>query len=184
MRIVAGKFRGKQLETPKSDEIRPTADRVREAVFSIIGSRLGPNLDGVHVLDLFAGTGALGLEALSRGAQHCVFVDTGVEARGLIRGHIQEFGVAGQVKLLRRDATDMGPVERIRPANLVFADPPYGKGLGETAIASALAGGWIAPGALIVLEEQKGAEINAPQGTQIINQRDYGDTTITLLEAV
>lgn len=184
MRIVAGKFRGKQLETPKSDEIRPTADRVREAVFSIIGSRLGPNLNGIHVLDLFAGTGALGLEALSRGAEHCVFVDTGIEARGLIRGHIQEFGVAGQVKLLRRDATDLGPVERIRPANLVFADPPYGKGLGEKAIASALAGGWIAPGALIVLEEQKGAEIAAPQGTEIVNQRDYGDTTITLLEAV
>lgn len=182
MRIVAGKFRGKQLETPKSDEIRPTADRVREAVFSIIGSRIGPSLDGVHVLDLFAGTGAMGIEALSRGAEHCVFVDTGVEARGLIRGHIEAFGIAGQVKLLRRDATDMGPAERIKPAHLVFADPPYGKGLGERAIASALAGGWITPGALIVLEERKDADITAPEGMEIIDRRDYADTAVTLLE--
>lgn len=184
MRIVAGKFRGKQLDTPKGGDIRPTADRVREAVFSIIGSRIGPSLEGVHVLDLFAGTGAMGLEALSRGAAHCVFVDTGVEARGLIRGHIQEFGVAGQVKLLRRDATDMGPVERIQPATLVFADPPYGKGLGEKAIASALAGGWIAPGALIVLEERKDIEIVPPQGTSIIDRREYADTAVTLLEVI
>lgn len=183
MRIVAGRFRGKQLETPKGDDIRPTADRVREAVFSIIGSRIGPNLDGVRVLDLFAGTGALGLEALSRGAEYCVFVETGVEARGLIRGHIQDFGVAGQVKLLRRDATDMGPTERIKPADLVFADPPYGKGLGEKAIASALAGGWIAPGALIVIEERKDVEIAAPEGTEIVDRREYGDTAVTFLLA-
>lgn len=183
MRIVAGKFRGKQLNTPKGGDIRPTADRVREAVFSIIGSRLSPNLDGLHVLDLFAGTGALGLEALSRGAEHCVFVDTGVEARGLMREHIQDFGVAGQVKLLRRDATDMGPSERIRPSSLVFADPPYGQGLGEKAIASALAGGWIAPGALIVLEERKDAEIVAPEGTEIVDRREYGDTAVTFMSA-
>lgn len=183
MRIVAGKFRGKQLETPKSDDIRPTADRVREAVFSIIGSRIGPNLDGLYVLDLFAGTGAMGLEALSRGAAHCVFVDTGIEARGLIRGHIESFGLGGQTKLLKRDATDLGPVERIKPAALVFADPPYGKGLGEKAVASALAGGWIAPGALIVLEERKGTTINPPEGTELLDSRDYGDTTIALLQA-
>jgi 16S rRNA (guanine966-N2)-methyltransferase len=184
MRIVAGKFRGKQLTPPKGLEIRPTSDRVREAVFSIIGSRLGPNLTGRRVLDLFAGTGAMGLEALSRGADHCIFVDTGVEARGLIRGHIETFGVGGQVKLLRRDATDLGPTERLKPADLVFIDPPYGQGLGEKAIASALKGGWIESGALIVLEEQKSAEITAPDGTEIVDRRDYGDTAVTLLEAV
>lgn len=182
MRIVAGKFRGKQLDVPRTDAIRPTADRVREAVFSIIGSRVGPNLDGVHVLDLFAGTGAMGLEAISRGADHCIFVDTGIEARGLIRGHIEAFGVAGRVKLLRRDATDLGPVERMRPVNLVFADPPYGEGLGEKALASGLKGGWIAPGALVVLEERKDVEIAAPEGFAIIDRRDYGDTAVTLLK--
>src|SRR5690606_385411 len=166
MRIVAGKFRGQQLETPRSDAIRPTSDRAREAVFSIIGGRLGPDLDGVYVLDLFAGTGAMGFEALSRGAAHCVFVDTGVEARGLIRGHIERFGVGGQTKLLKRDATDLGPLERLNPAQLVFVDPPYGQGLGERAIASALAGGWVADDALIVLEDRKDIEIVAPQGTE------------------
>lgn len=181
MRIVAGKFRGKQLETPKSDAIRPTSDRAREAVFSIIGSRLGPNLDGLYVLDLFAGTGAMGLEALSRGAAHCVFVDTGIEARGLIRGHIESFGLGGQTKLLKRDATDLGPVERMRPADLVFCDPPYGKGLGEKAIASALSGGWIAADALMLIEDDSDAVIVAPPGTEIIDRRDYGSTAITFL---
>ncbi|MCD7059217.1 16S rRNA (guanine(966)-N(2))-methyltransferase RsmD [Pelagibacterium xiamenense] len=182
MRIVAGKFRGKQLDTPKSGAIRPTADRVREAVFSIIGSRIGPNLDGVRVLDLFAGTGAMGLEALSRGAGHCIFVDSGIEARGLIRGHIEAFGVAGQVKLLKRDATDLGPIERLKPATLVFADPPYGQGLGEKALASALRGGWIAAGALVVLEERKDVAVTAPEGFAIIDRRDYADTAVTLMD--
>lgn len=183
MRIVAGKFRGKQLEAPKSEEIRPTSDRVREAVFSIIGSRIGPHLDGRYVLDLFAGTGALGFEALSRGAAHCVFIDTGIEARGLIRGHIELFGVGGQTKLLKRDATDLGPAERIKPSDLVFVDPPYGKGLGEKAIASALAGGWIAQGALIVLEERKNATIETLSGTEIVDRREYADTAVTFLDA-
>lgn len=182
MRIVAGKFRGKQLDTPKSDDIRPTSDRVREAVFSIIGSRIGPNLDGLYVLDLFAGTGAMGLEAISRGAAHCVFVDTGIEARGLIRGHIESFGLGGQTKLLKRDASDLGPIERLRPADLVFCDPPYGKGLGEKAVASALAGGWVAAEALILVEEDKGVAIEAPAGTRIVDRRDYGGTAITFLE--
>ncbi|WP_417580006.1 16S rRNA (guanine(966)-N(2))-methyltransferase RsmD [Pelagibacterium sp.] len=182
MRIVAGKFRGKQLETPKSDDIRPTSDRVREAVFSIIGSRIGPHFEGLYVLDIFAGTGALGFEALSRGAAHCVFIDTGIEARGLIRGHIEAFGVGGQTKLLKRDATDLGPVERIKPAELVFADPPYGQGLGEKAIASAVAGGWIAPDALIVLEERKDVAIAAPKGTRIVDRREYAETAVTFLE--
>lgn len=182
MRIVAGRFRGQPLDTPRSGDIRPTADRVREAVFSIIGSRRGPDLDGVYVLDLFAGTGAMGFEALSRGAAHCVFVDTGVEARGLIRGHIERFGVGGQTKLLKRDATDLGPLERLKPAQLVFVDPPYGQGLGERAIASALAGGWIADDALIVLEDRKDIEIVAPQGTEAVDRRAYAESAVTFLE--
>src|SRR6185312_6628571 len=106
MRIVGGKFRGKTLLSPEDQSIRPTADRAREAVFNILASRLGPGLDGRRVLDLFAGTGALGLEALSRGAAFVVFVDTGAEARGLVRDHIEAFGAGGVTKLLLRDATD------------------------------------------------------------------------------
>ncbi len=136
MRIVSGKFRGKALLSPTDESIRPTADRTREAMFNILASRIGVHLDGLKVLDLFAGTGALGLEALSRGAQSAVFVDTGAEARGLIRDHIEAFGIAGIAKLLRRDATALGPAGTLGPFDLVFLDPPYGKGLGERALAS------------------------------------------------
>ena len=116
MRIVAGRFRGKQLKSPKDTSIRPTSDRVRESVFNMLASRLGPDLAGHRVLDLFAGTGALGLEALSRGASYAVFVDTGTEARGLIRDHIEAFGLGGQTKLLRRDATALGPSSASGPS--------------------------------------------------------------------
>ncbi|HVX81554.1 MAG TPA: 16S rRNA (guanine(966)-N(2))-methyltransferase RsmD, partial [Devosiaceae bacterium] len=153
MRIVAGKFRGKALTSPEDASIRPTADRTREAVFNILASRPGVNLDGLRVLDLFAGTGALGLEALSRGAAHVIFVDTGAEARGLIRDHNEAFGAGGVTKLLRRDATSLGPAGTMGPVDLVFLDPPYGKGLGEQALASLRDGGWLKPETLLVLEE-------------------------------
>ena len=182
MRIVAGRFRGKQLKSPRGDDIRPTSDRVRESVFNIVSSRLGPDLSGLCVLDLFAGTGALGLEALSRGADFAIFVDTGTEARGLIRDHVEAFGVGGRVKLLRRDATDLGPVERFKPADLVFLDPPYGKQLGEAALASASGGGWIAPGALVIWEERKGQPVSILEGFTLVDERTYGDTTMRFLE--
>ena len=181
MRIIAGRFRGKQLTSPEGDAIRPTADRVRESVFNIIASRLGPGLEGVRVLDLFAGTGALGLEALSRGAASAVFVETDAEARGLIRDHIQEFGVAGTAKLLRRDATALGPAGTMGPVDLVFLDPPYGRGLGEQALAGLLAGGWLASDALIVLEEAADAEIALPQGFTLEDRRLYGAAAIHLI---
>jgi len=181
MRIVGGKFRGKQLTPPKDDEIRPTSDRVRESLFNILSSRLGPNFDGVRVLDLFAGTGALGLESLSRGVSFAAFVDSGVAARGLIRGHIEAFGVGGQTKLLKRDATSLGPIERFKPFDLIFLDPPYGRGLGEAALIAARDGGWIAEGATIVLEERKGAPVTVPDGFVCEDQRDYGETTIRIL---
>ena len=178
MRIVAGKFRGKALLSPADDSIRPTADRVREAVFNILASRMGPNLDGKRVLDLFAGTGALGLEALSRGAANVVFVDIGAEARGLIRDHIEAFGAGGVTKLLRRDATDLGPGGTIRPFELIFLDPPYGKGLGERALISAREGGWIASGATIVLEEGSDVALNLPDGFAVDDRREYGAAAV------
>jgi 16S rRNA (guanine966-N2)-methyltransferase len=184
MRIVAGRFRGKALLSPADGSIRPTADRVREAVFNIIASRLGPGLDGRLVLDLFAGTGALGLEALSRGAGRAVFVDNGAEARGLIRDQIEAFGVAGIAKLLRRDATDLGPAGSFGAFDLVFLDPPYGKGLGERALASARAGGWVAPEALIVLEEGSDVELDLPKGYSVEDRREYGAAAVHLLSVV
>lgn len=183
MRIVAGRFRGKQLTPPKSDDIRPTTDRVRESLFNILSSRLGPHFEGIKVLDLFAGTGALGLEAMSRGAQFCAFVDTGIEARGLIRDHIVNFGLGGQTKLLKRDATSLGPIEKFQPFDLVFLDPPYGKGLGEQALISARDGGWLASDATIIWEERKGVSVEVPDAFTLEDERDYADTTIRILTA-
>lgn len=184
MRIVAGKFRGRALLSPADLSIRPTADRVRESMFNILASRLGPNLDGKRVLDLFAGTGALGLEALSRGAAHVVFVDTGAEARGLIRDHIEAFGVGGVTKLLRRDATALGPAGTMGPMQLVFLDPPYGKGLGEKALLALTQGDWLAPDATIVLEEAADATLRLPAGFILNDRRQYGAAAIHFLKNV
>jgi len=181
MRIVAGKFRGKQLISPEDDSIRPTADRVRESVFNILASRLGPSFDGLRVLDLFAGTGALGLEALSRGAAHVIFVDTGTEARGLIRDNIEVFGAGGVTKLLRRDATSLGEAGTMGPVDLVFLDPPYAKGLGEQALASLRAGGWLQPETTLVLEESSAAPLALPPGFNLDDRREYGSAAVHIL---
>ncbi len=178
MRIVAGRFRGKQLTSPEDGSIRPTADRVRESVFNILASRLGPNLDGLRVLDLFAGTGALGLEALSRGASNVVFVDTGAEARGLIRDHIEAFGAGGVAKLLRRDATSLGPAGTMGPVDLVFLDPPYGKGLGEAALRSLSDGKWLHTNTVLVLEETSGSTLALPSGFILDDRREYGAAAV------
>ena len=181
MRIVAGKFRGKQLNSPSDDSIRPTADRVRESMFNILASRIGPVFDGVRVLDLFAGTGALGLEALSRGAAHVTFVDMGAEARGLIRDHIEAFGAGGITKLLRRDATDLGTPGTFGQFDLVFLDPPYGKSLGEQALSGLAAGGWLKPGATLVFEESVDAELDIPAGFTLDDRREYGAAAVHFL---
>lgn len=181
MRIVAGKFRGKQLISPSDESIRPTADRVRESMFNILASRLGPVFTGLRVLDLFAGTGALGLEALSRGAAHVTFVDTGAEARGLIRDHIEAFGAGGITKLLRRDATDLGTPGTFGQFDLVFLDPPYGHGLGEQALTHIAANGWLAPGATIVFEESVDATVDIPTGFTLDDRREYGAAAVHFL---
>jgi 16S rRNA (guanine966-N2)-methyltransferase len=181
MRIVAGKFRGKQLSSPEDGSIRPTADRVRESMFNILASRLGPNFDGLRVVDLFAGTGALGLEALSRGASNVVFVDTGAEARGLIRDHIEAFGAGGVARLLRRDATSLGPAGTMGPVDLVFLDPPYGQGLGEKALVALLAGGWLKPETVLVLEEGVDVTVQLPAGFTLDDRREYGAAAIHVI---
>lgn len=181
MRIVAGKFRGKQLTSPSDDSIRPTSDRARESIFNILGSRVGPVLEGKRVLDLFAGTGALGLEALSRGAAHVTFVDTGAESRGIIRDHIQAFGAAGITKLLRRDATALGTPGTFGQFDLVFLDPPYGLGLGEKALAEISGNGWLAPNATIVWEESADAPVTIPEGFTLDDTREYGAAAVRFL---
>ncbi|UYN99497.1 MAG: 16S rRNA (guanine(966)-N(2))-methyltransferase RsmD [Devosia sp.] len=181
MRIVAGKFRGKPLSSPSDDSIRPTSDRVRESMFNILGSRLGPVLTGKRVLDLFAGTGALGLEALSRGAAHVTFVDMGAEARGLIRDHIEAFGAAGITKLLRRDATALGKPGSFGQFDLIFLDPPYGQGLGEKALGELAANGWIAPGATIVWEESAAVDVIIPDDFALDDTREYGAAAVRFL---
>ena len=182
MRIVAGTLRGRSLSAPKDGATRPTADRVREAIFNVLAHGVDDfEVEGTHVLDLFAGTGALGIEALSRGAAHCVFIETDADARGAIRDNVEAFGLTGCTRIFRRDATDLGPAGNRTPAGLVFLDPPYGKGLATKALASAIEGGWIADGALIIVEEDAGAEIDWPDELHLLDERNYGRTVITIL---
>ncbi len=184
MRIVAGKFRGHRIEAPEDASTRPTADRVREAVFNILAHGIeGFTFDGARVLDLFAGTGALGFEALSRGAVFCQFVDDSVEARGLIRRNADALGVLGQVKIWRRDAAKLGPCAPQPGFNLVFADPPYDKGLAAKAIASVTEGGWLNAGAVMVVEEAEKTQIADPAGLALLDKRSYGDTQVKFYRA-
>lgn len=182
MRIVGGHFRGLKLaEVGAGDaaaHLRPTTDRVRESIFNLlVNGTHGNPIPGARVLDLFAGTGALGLEALSRGAARVAFVDDGTAARALLRANIEKMRAMGVTDVWRRDATRLG--ENRGPGyGLIFLDPPYGKALGEAALASALAGGWVAPGAMVVWEDSAAPVVPAPLDQ--IDQRGYGDTVITL----
>jgi 16S rRNA (guanine966-N2)-methyltransferase len=182
MRIVGGEFRGRSLATPRSNAIRPTTDRTREAVFNVLAHRFAGRLDGARVLDLFAGTGALGLEALSRGASFSLFVEESAEGRGLIRANIEAFGLQGRTKIFRRDATRLGEIGTMQPFSLLLADPPYGKGFAGKALEAARDGGWLRPGALCVVEEAAGAPFDVGTGFATVDRREYGDTVIRFLE--
>jgi 16S rRNA (guanine966-N2)-methyltransferase len=181
MRIVGGRLRGRALKSPQSQAIRPTADRLRESLFNILIHAYDDPIDGARVLDLFAGTGALGIEALSRGAAFALFVDDGVEARALLRGNVEALGLGGISKVYRRDATRLGPAHPMEPFSLVFADPPYGKGLAEKALASARDGGWLAPGGLVVVEEAVAASFKAPESFGELERRAYDDSEFVFL---
>lgn len=181
MRIVAGEFRGRTLLTPADERIRPTADRVRQTLFDVLAHAYGDPVEGARVLDLFAGTGALGLEAISRGSAYVLFVEDGVEARGLIRGNVEAFGLTGRTRIFRRDATRLGDAGNLPPFSLAFVDPPYGQGLGEKALAAALAGGWLADDALVVLEEAADAKIAPVVGLELVETRRIGDTQVAFL---
>lgn len=185
MRIIGGRLRGLKLaEVGTGDpaaHLRPTSDRVREAIFNLLlNGGYGDPVTGARVLDLFAGTGALGLEALSRGAARVAFVDEGASARALLRRNIELAKAQGVTDVWRRNATELGP-NRGPGYGLVFLDPPYGAGLGERAMDSAFAGGWLAPGAMVVWEEAVAPAL--PAGLALLDQRRYGDTLVTLARA-
>jgi 16S rRNA (guanine966-N2)-methyltransferase len=181
MRVVGGSLRGRTLAAPKSQTIRPTADRLREALFNILVHAYDNPIAGARVLDLFAGTGALGIEALSRGAAFTLFVDDGAEARALMRENVATLGLGGTSRIFRRDATKLGPAHPVEPFALAFLDPPYGKDLAEQALASARAGAWLVPDALIVVEEATKAKFSAPEGFTEIERRGYDDTEFVML---
>ncbi len=184
MRIVAGKFRGTQIEAPKGLATRPTSDRVRQALFNVL-EHGAPHFEfeGARVLDLFAGSGALGLEALSRGARFCVFIEESAQARAAIRRNVEALGLTGVTKIWRRDATKLGAAGTLQPFDLIFCDPPYGKGLGERALAAAVEGGWAGDGAIAVLEERADVKIAWPAPFEEIDRRRYGDTGIAIARA-
>ena len=181
MRIVGGRLRGRALVAPKSAAIRPTADRLRESLFNILAHAYADPVTGARVLDLFAGTGALGLEAVSRGAAFALFVDDGTEARALVRANVEQLGLGGVTRIFRRDATRLGAVHPVEPFGVVFVDPPYGRGLAEQALAAAGDGGWLTPDALVVVEEAVDAKFAAPEGFEEMERRGYDDTEFIFL---
>jgi 16S rRNA (guanine966-N2)-methyltransferase len=182
MRIVGGSLRGRTLAGPKSAAIRPTADRLRESLFNILAHAYGDPVGGARVLDLFAGTGALGIEALSRGADFALFIDQGAEARALLRENVTSLGLGGRSRIFRRDATKLGPVHPLEPFSLAFLDPPYGQGLAHEALAAARIGGWLLPGALVIVEEAAKAQFSAPEGFRERERRPYDDTEFIFLQ--
>jgi len=183
MRVVGGRLKGRNLASPSSRDIRPTADRLRESVFNILVHAYDNPLQGARVLDLFAGTGALGIEAISRGAAFALFVDNGAEARALLRNNVEALALGGVTKVYRRDATNLGPAHPVEPFALAFLDPPYGKGLAEKALASLRDGGWLVSSALVVVEEAKAAAFAPPQGFEELERRAYDDTEFVFLRA-
>jgi 16S rRNA (guanine966-N2)-methyltransferase len=181
MRVVAGKFRGRALKGPSSNAIRPTSDRLRESVFNILVHAHGDPIADARVLDLFAGTGALGIEAISRGARFALFVEDSAEGRAIIRENVDTLGLGGVTRVFRRDATKLGDAHPVEPFSLVFCDPPYERGLAEMALGSARDGGWLVDGAITVVEEAKSAKFSPPQGFEELERRNYDDTEITIL---
>jgi 16S rRNA (guanine966-N2)-methyltransferase len=183
VRVVGGRLRSRPIAGPKGDGLRPTADRLRESLFNILAHAYGDPVSGARVLDLFAGTGALGIEAVSRGAAYALFVDEGVEARALVRDNTESLGLGGVTRIFRRDATKLGPAHPLEPFSLAFLDPPYGKGLAEKALVSAQAGGWLVSAALIVVEEAAEAAFKAPEGFEELERRAYDDSELVFLRA-
>lgn len=186
MRIVAGSLKGRAIVAPEGQGTRPTSDRARQAVFNVLEhASWAEGLQGARVMDVYAGSGALGFEAISRGAVFCLFVETDEDARGAIRENADAYGLMGRTRVHRRSATDLG----VRPGSageafdLAFLDPPYGKRLGEQTLARLLEGNWLKPGAIVVFERGSDEpEIDTP-GYERLDARDYGAARVLFLRA-
>ena len=183
MRIVGGRLKGRVLAAPSSRAIRPTSERLRESIFDILEHRFPGHVVGARVVDLFAGSGALAIEALSRGARFALLIDNGAEARALIRANVEAFALGGVTRIWRADATRLGSAPAAGPFALAFLDPPYGQGLAAPALASLVAGGWLEPDALCVVEDEAKAEMAAPAGLTSVDERVYGDTKLAIFQA-
>ena len=182
MRIVGGRLKGRTLATPASRAIRPTSERLRESIFDILEHRFPGHIEGARVADLFAGTGALAIEALSRGARFALLIDNGAQARALLRANVEALALGGVTRIWRADATRLGAAPAGGPFALAFLDPPYGQGLAAPALASLVEGGWVEPDALCVVEEAAQADIAAPAGLVRVDERVYGDTKIAIFQ--
>ena len=182
MRVVGGKYKGARIHAPKGDATRPTSDRVRESLFNILAHSFeGFSLADARVLDLFAGTGALGLEAMSRGAAFALFVDRDADARGSQRENIEALGLTGTTRLFRRDALKLGKAGNMGKFSLVFLDPPYGKNLAQQALMELQQGEWLEEGAICVIEDQADAVFDLPQGFELLDERRYGNARLIFL---
>lgn len=181
MRIIAGRFKSRAISAPAGNSARPTTDRMRESLFNWIAHGLNFDLDGARVIDLFAGSGALGLEALSRGAVFALFVENGAPARGAIRDNIEALGLFGETRIHRRDATKLGrkPAGLGAPFDIAFLDPPYRKGLARPALDALARGAWLRPDALAILESAADEDIPNPDGYDIIETREHGGSRAT-----
>ena len=183
MRVTGGRLAGRTLRAPKGLGTRPTTDRVRESLFGALEHAEGAPLDGARVLDLFAGSGALGIEAVSRGAAFCLFVETAAPARGAIRDNTEGLGLNGVTRLHRRSATSLGakPAGMGPPFTLAFLDPPYGQGLIAPTLAGLADGVWLARGALAVCEQDRREDAPHAPGFETVAERAYGDTVVRTL---
>ena len=184
MRIVAGQFKGRPIQAPKRDATRPTTDRARESLFNMLAhADWAPDLDGARVIDLFAGSGALGLEALSRGAEFCLFVETAAAARGAIRQNIETLGLFGATRIHRRSATSLGerPAGIGAPFDLIFMDPPYGKGFVGPCLQSLKQGSWLSERAIIVVETAVDETLDL-EGWICLSERKTGAAKVWFLQ--
>lgn len=189
MRITAGSLGGRSLVPPRDQRVRPTADKVRQAIFNILNHNdfgTGFRLEGAQAVDLFAGTGAMGIEAVSRGASFCLFVDDSAESRALIRQNVETLHLTGITKIWRRDATKLGPraAGAGGPFGLAILDPPYRKELIAPTLASLREGSWLLPGAVVVAEAGEDERINDADGYSTFDERVYGDTRVKFLTAL
>lgn len=185
MRIVGGQYKGRQISAPDGRNTRPTSDRAREAIFNVLAhADWAPEFEGARVMDVFAGSGALGFEALSRGAGFCLFVETDEAARGAIRDTVESFGLFGTTRIHRRDATQLGPRpgSQAEAFDLVFLDPPYHKGLGERALEALIAGNWLAENAIIVFERAADEDDFATEVWEKVNTKSYGAAQVLFLK--